>query len=315
MPLVSIIIPAWNAAAFIRYPIQSCLRQSIADLEVLVVDDASTDSTVQAALEAGAGDARLRVLRMDRNGGPSRARNHAIDQARGEFIAVLDADDRMAPERLERLLAVARTHQCDIVFDNLMRCPAPDHEQGGEPHLPLDAQAPARRLGLAEFAKGNRMGASDRALGYLQPLFRSSFLEAHALRYDETLHIGEDYQLVAEALARGARLWLHPEALYYYWQREGSLSKRPKVAHLGALIDVDAEFQARHGARFSQEERAAVRLRRRSLERLKVYLHTRELALQGRYISASRALLHDPAAVANLGPWLRQASRRVFGGG
>ncbi|MBY0447294.1 MAG: glycosyltransferase, partial [Hyphomonadaceae bacterium] len=46
MPLVSIIIPAWNAAAFIRYPIQSCLRQSLPDLEVLVVDDASTDATV-----------------------------------------------------------------------------------------------------------------------------------------------------------------------------------------------------------------------------------------------------------------------------
>lgn len=312
MPLVSVIIPAWNAAAFIRYPIESCLRQSLADLEVLVVDDASGDATAEAAQEAGGGDRRLRVLRMECNGGPARARNHALEHAQGEFVAVLDADDRMAPERLERLLAVARAQDCDIVFDNLLRCPAPDHEQGGEPHLPLDPLAPARRLGLAEFALGNRMGASDRALGYLQPVFRSAFLRANALRYDVSLHIGEDYQLVAEALARGARLWLHPEALYYYWQRAGSLSKRPHVAHLAALIAVDAEFQARHDASFSAAERVAVRRRRRSLERLKAYLHTRELALQGRYIAAAQALARDPAAAANLGPWLRQASRRLL---
>lgn len=315
MPLVSVIIPAWNAAAFIGYPIRSCLRQSLSDLEVLVVDDASTDATIEAALQASGGDARLRVLQMAGNGGPARARNHAIDHAQGEFIAVLDADDRMAPDRLQRLLDVARAQSCDIVFDNLRRCPAPDHDEGGEPHLLLDPKGPAQQLGLAEFALGNRMGASDRALGYLQPMFRSAFLRAHALRYDPTLHIGEDYQIVAEALALGARLWLHPEALYCYWQRAGSLSKRPKAAHLAALLHVDAEFQARHGATLSAAERMAVQRRRRSLERLKVYLETREFALQRRYFSAAQALLRDPAAITNLGPWLQQASRRVFAGG
>lgn len=312
MPLVSVIVPAWNAAAFIHHPIASTLQQTLADLELLVVDDASSDGTPEAATAAGAGDARLRLLRLPRNAGPAGARNAALQAAQGRYLAVLDADDRMAPNRLERLIALAEAEQADIVLDNLLRCPSADRETGGEPHLALETAGPARALGLAEFVLANQVGFSDRTMGYLKPLLRTAFVRQSGLAYEGGLRVGEDYHFLAEAMAQGARVRLLPEPLYFYWLREGSLSMRPTAEHLQALLEADTRFQQRHGGRLSAEERAALRRRRVGLQRLAAYTRTRELALAGRYLTAATSLLQHPTAVANLGPWLSLRARRLL---
>lgn len=95
---VSVIIPVYQGEKFILGAVKSALRQTYADLEVLVVDDGSTDGT--AARLAGISDPRLTVLRQA-NAGSSAARNRALAQASGEFIAFLDADDRWFPNKLE----------------------------------------------------------------------------------------------------------------------------------------------------------------------------------------------------------------------
>lgn len=109
-PLVSVVIPAYNAEKTIRNAIDSVLEQTMADLEVFVVDDASTDGTVHA-VEA-IHDPRVRLLRSPGNLGPSAARNMALRRARGCWVAFLDADDEWVPERLEQLLAAAG-HEAD----------------------------------------------------------------------------------------------------------------------------------------------------------------------------------------------------------
>ena len=103
MPLVSIIIPAFNAAPVIGDAIRSAQAQSEAHVEMVVVDDASTDDTAVVVEGLAARDARVRLLRMERNGGPGVARNAGLDAARGEWIALLDADDRYHPQRLRVL--------------------------------------------------------------------------------------------------------------------------------------------------------------------------------------------------------------------
>lgn len=97
-PKVSVIIPAYNAAGCVRRAVDSVLAQSFRDFELLVVDDGSSDDTLEVL--AAYGD-RLRPL-AQANGGPAAARNHGLRQARGEYVAFLDADDHWRPDKLAR---------------------------------------------------------------------------------------------------------------------------------------------------------------------------------------------------------------------
>jgi len=101
VPLVSVIIPVYNGADFIGESIDSALQQSYGNLEVIVVDDGSTDNTLTVLNQYAVKDARVRVISQP-NGGVSAARNTAIAAARGEFIAPLDADDIWRPSKLDR---------------------------------------------------------------------------------------------------------------------------------------------------------------------------------------------------------------------
>lgn len=104
-PLVTVIMPAFDTSARIGPAVASLLAQTWRDLEILVVDDASTDDTAAAAERAAAGDPRVRVLKLERNGGPYVARNHALAAASGEFVTCHDSDDWAHPERIARQIA------------------------------------------------------------------------------------------------------------------------------------------------------------------------------------------------------------------
>src|SRR4051812_4115270 len=106
-PLISVIMPAYNAAGFISRAIDSALEQEGVALEVVVADDASRDDTLAVIRAWGERDGRVRCVGLDVNGGPARARNAAIEAARGEWIAVLDADDAILPGRLAHMLDAA----------------------------------------------------------------------------------------------------------------------------------------------------------------------------------------------------------------
>lgn len=102
-PLVSVVVPAFNAEATLRQAVDSILRQTVTDLEVIVVDDGSSDGTCARASETG--DPRVRAI-TQMNAGPSVARNHGASIARGRYLAFLDADDMWLPRKLERQLAM-----------------------------------------------------------------------------------------------------------------------------------------------------------------------------------------------------------------
>jgi glycosyltransferase involved in cell wall biosynthesis len=103
-PLISVIIPAYNAAAVLPQTLATVLAQTHRHLEVLIVDDGSTDDTVAIAQAVANGDPRVQILQQA-NGGVAAARNAAIAQAQGTFIAPIDADDLWHPQTLENLLA------------------------------------------------------------------------------------------------------------------------------------------------------------------------------------------------------------------
>lgn len=119
--LVSVIVPAYNAAPWLREAVDSVLTQTIQDLEVIIVNDGSTDGT--SAIAHAMTDRRVRTIDQD-NAGVSMARNAGIDAARGNFISFLDADDTMEPVNLEIKMRVLDDPELDWVFGDLMLCDA-----------------------------------------------------------------------------------------------------------------------------------------------------------------------------------------------
>jgi glycosyltransferase involved in cell wall biosynthesis len=114
-PRVAVVIPAWRAAGTVGAAVRSVLAQTVPELELLVVDDASGDGTADAARAAAAADPRVRILAVP-HGGPARARNAGIAAARTEVLAFLDADDTWAPEHLASLLPVLEAHPRRFVY-------------------------------------------------------------------------------------------------------------------------------------------------------------------------------------------------------
>ncbi len=121
MPLVSIITPSWNVEGLIGETIASVQAQTFPDWELLIADDCSTDNTAAMIESFAAKDPRVKLIRQPRNGGPALARQAAIEQAQGRFVAFLDSDDLWLPTKLERQIAFAREHRAALSFTAFRR--------------------------------------------------------------------------------------------------------------------------------------------------------------------------------------------------
>lgn len=115
-PVVSIITPVFNAAPWLAEMLESVRNQTYSEWEHILVDDGSTDESNQIIERAAAADARLRLLRMAENGGPARARNLAIEAARGRYLAFLDADDLWLKRKLELCLQFMRQNELPFIY-------------------------------------------------------------------------------------------------------------------------------------------------------------------------------------------------------
>ncbi|MCU0905997.1 MAG: glycosyltransferase family 2 protein [Rhodobacteraceae bacterium] len=232
------IITARNSATTIGDAVRSALVQPEVT-EVVVVDDASDDGTARAATAAAQGDARLQVLQNATNLGPAAGRNRAIAASRAPFIAILDADDYFLPGRFATWPAARpdAPDGWDMHADNIVFVP--------ETAPPVDLSTIAGipdglwNLGLAAFVRGNtaRHRRTDRGeLGFLKPVLSRAFLDTHALRYDERLWLGEDFDLYVRMLLRGARFTVSGDCGYVARVRATSLSGRHRTGDLRALI-------------------------------------------------------------------------------
>lgn len=186
-PRVSIVITAFRHAKYVGEALESCLGQTLSDIEVIVVDDGSHDGT--AAVLGRCRDPRL-VTVVRENGGPSIATNHGIQVARAPVLAFLSADDRCFPDRVERQLAFLEGDQYDAVFGR----PALIDEDGSS--LPdarmtaffaQPATTSSHDLLRALFFEGNRLCAPS-------AMIRRSALEACGL-FHPTLYQLQDFEM------------------------------------------------------------------------------------------------------------------------
>ncbi|WP_332688699.1 glycosyltransferase family 2 protein [Devosia sp.] len=291
-PLISVVMANYQAGDKLVPAMESVLRQSVGDLELIVCDDASGDHSVALVEQFMRADPRVSLISAKANGGPARCRNRGLGAARGQWIAVVDADDIIHPERFERLLAAAAHRGAGIVADDLLHF----YEDGSPVGLLLGADQDRLFSVTTEQWVGAGVDGSP-ALGYLKPLIRADVLGA--LRYDENLRIGEDYDLVLRLLLAGAAMVVLPEPYYLYRRHSGSISHRLSVADLAAMIDsqdavagqlgaLSAPLAAAFAARHAQLRRGL------AFERLVAAIKSRNLGL------ALSLLARDPRLAPRL---------------
>ena len=311
---ISVIIAAYEAQDFIHGSIEAALKQTDVNLQIIIVDDASPTPLwpiIQSIVES---DARIQHIRLDENGGPSKARNAALEIAQGEFVAVLDADDSMKPDRLATMLAHAVANDCAVVVDNMISQIKTGTGIRQQPFLDLGQTVLPMAVTLPLYidpAKSNHIG---RKLGYLKPLIRKSFLDQHQIRYEETLRNSEDYYLIANILLAGGKMDLIDLAGYHYSVREGSISHRlsPQIAN--AVLQKEKAFQKQYLQHMSplcrahSKERLSLLEKQTAFETMAAELKAGKLALSLKTMAAYP--WHIPHMISRLiGIAFRKANR------
>lgn len=297
LPLVSVVMPAHNAARTLRLAMDSVFAQTLQDLELIVCDDASGDAT-WSLLEA-CPDPRLVRLRNAANLGPGRSRDRAIAAARGRWIAFIDADDAWLPDRLATLLQAAAGREDVLVFDNIMQCL--DGPDGLVPWKALRGRRPfgyppreVMHLSLADLIRSPRL--------LLQPLIPTRAIREQELAHS-ALRFAEDTEFLLGAIAWGLELVYVNRPLYLYRLTPGSLSTNPERARLMlAVLE-----RARDSLPLTPEEReafAAGIARVRAEVRYQPFL----FALKARhYLAATRLLLQHPSLLLQFGARLAES--------
>lgn len=249
MPDVSFIVGAFNVAPFICEAVRSALDQTGVRVEIIVVDDASTDNTAAVVARMADADSRVVLHRRPRNGGLSAARNNAIERARGRWIAVLDGDDVIEPDRSRRLIDIAAASGAEIVADNFERI-AEDGTPLGTTMMPVAAFPYAFPVDFAAFVGGNvTFCKARRSFGAVKQMYDARFIAKYALRYREDPDLrNEDFLFCAEALKAGARFVVTSETLYKYRQRGTSISHRLTSAHFAAMLRANTDLALREYA-------------------------------------------------------------------
>jgi succinoglycan biosynthesis protein ExoO len=287
-PQLSLLMVVRNGAAHIDAAIASARRQTFGDMEILVVDDGSTDATCAIVRRHAAEDIRVRLESGPRQG-LAAIRNRSLELARAPLAAIVDSDDILHPRHAERLIALAKRSGAPLVAANMIAFSAYNAElfaSGSE-------WTQERMIDHATFVRAGRLDQTGVSLGYLKPLFRLDALACHDLRYDPRLRIGEDYDLVERALAQGLTYAFSPEPTYFYRRHPGSTSFRMGCDDLRALIVAEDERPRPVKDSRLAKERS---LRRRSL--IAALAHAEAVAdiKAGRVGSGLARLVRVPAA-------------------
>lgn len=219
-PSVSVILPIYNAAVYAEEALRSLLGQSLRDIEVICVDDGSTDGTGAVLKSLAEEDDRIVVV-SKANGGAGSARNAGLDVARGEYLSILDIDDFFEPNMLECALRAARADDLDVlVFRSDELYPATG-ERKPIPWTIHEDLLPERR----PFA-GTEVSRDIFKLfvGWSwDKLIRASFVREHGLRFQE-IRTTNDMLFVFSAVVRAERIGVIEDVLVHHRKEAGSLS-------------------------------------------------------------------------------------------
>lgn len=215
-PLVSIIIPIYNLADYLPQCLDSVQGQSYENIQVLLVNDGSTDASLAICQEYARRDSRFQVIDKA-NSGVSDSRNQALDRSEGKYIQFLDGDDWLTPDATETLVHTAESTGADLVLAHFYR--VADERMAPRGHIKKE-----KVLTRQEFAEEMMKAPANYYYGVLwNKLYRRSIIEAHRLRFDSQVNWCEDFLFNLEYIERVRLVSAVPRPVYYYRKRENSL--------------------------------------------------------------------------------------------
>ncbi len=305
----TVVIPTFNAEATLPRAVRSALDQTLRDIEVIVVDDASTDSSWQLITELMSEDTRVRAIRHKKNDGKPAAMNRAIDVAQGRWLAVLDADDWYHAERLSSLLNLAEQWRSDMVADNQFLYDAQaDH---------LVCSAWPREDSVWELTFDDFLIGSDAYenfnLGMLKPILRVDFMRRMGRAYEEKARQGEDFLHLLQFYLSGGRAVISDTPYYYYTQPFGSISHQwSQPTRTRYDFQVAYDLNRRHldeaAPILTRRQRALLEARNRRLRTLETYFRAKDAVTRRDWLKATSLLAGHPAAMTYL---IRRLGRRL----
>ncbi len=238
-PLLSVIIPVYNVEKYLAECLDSVCAQTLKDIEIICVDDGSTDGSGAILDEYARRDLRIRVIHQE-NAGVGAARNRGMDEAKGKYIAFVDGDDYLEAHAEEETVALCEKYDLDLCLFDFMCF---DWQTGEEldhgfyirkhPEIPRNQVFAPRDLSDWGFNAGMFGG-----------VFRRGFLEAEKIRFSE-LKLGEDFCVLFRLLSCANRAYVNPKIFYHYRRGDPSsaISRLKKVgAETKGAVDAQVLF-------------------------------------------------------------------------
>ena len=232
-PIVSIIVPVYNAEKTIQRCVESILGQDFQDFELLLIDDGSQDTSGELCDAFARQDARVRVFHKE-NGGVSAARNLGLSQAQGVYLQFLDSDDWITADATTMLVRTAREYRCDLVISDFYRVVGDRVSHKGD--IQEDAV-----LSREEYAAHMMERPADFYYGVLwNKLYRREIVERHHLRMNPEISWCEDFMFNLEYIRYAERFYALQVPIYYYVKTKGSLASQylsiPKTIRMKLMV-------------------------------------------------------------------------------
>lgn len=237
--LVSVIMPVYNTEEFLAENITSILDQDYQNIELILVDDGSTDLSTQIMADFAEQDKRV-VNAYQKNSGAPTARNHGLSLAKGDYIYFVDSDDEMATQAISKMVAAAEETDADIIM--------------GQFDI-VDEQSRFLKDAIINLAPGTyRVEDSKKQLFSLPPmpgnkLIKASLLRTHQLKFEQSLRQAQDLNFYLKKLFHAEKVTVISDIVYHYRIRLGSISHTYSLKVLDTIKSLnDAEaYYAENG--------------------------------------------------------------------
>ena len=222
MKTISVIIPMYNAEAFIRQSIQSVRNQTYHNFEIIVIDDGSTDRGTEICEEMGSGDSRIHLYHREKKG-VSAARNYGLDMAKGEYVFFLDSDDSIHPLLFEEMICQMEKHQAGFAFCAYERMNSQQMEENLSEISRHDDRPEWQVEEGKEIEKRFHTNDAGIMLGIGSKMIRMDLVRN--MRFDETLKNGEDAWFIYNLLCGMVRSVFTFQRWYYYRMHARNVSR------------------------------------------------------------------------------------------
>ena len=238
---VSVIVPLYNKKEYLQLAVDSILNQTLADIEVLIIDDCSTDGSLELCRQLYGHDERVRIIQQPKNMGPGAARNRGINESRGKYIVFVDGDDEILPDRSRKMFETAEKYNADIVHNTEFLFPVPD-ENGNIPLELIDDSVKLFPISgnmngddyteitpLSDDMSSRLEDWKNRRINWsvCSKMFRRDFLVDNSIHFAD-MSFGEDMVFCFECLFKAKSYVMMPGGDYVYRVISSSLSRAKK---------------------------------------------------------------------------------------